>query len=134
MPQCSLLMIIEDHALPAAVEHGADLADDYRRVFAPGPAVARQELYAFGAAGRIQEKMCRPRRRGSGDVADTELGPVHAIWVAGRWLSPDSCPPAPPENNGATAWQWTHYDAVMGASPAAWLVLWDLELAGELAA
>ncbi|MCO1339736.1 hypothetical protein BJH93_12665 [Kocuria polaris] len=134
MTRCSLLMIIEDHDLPAAVEHCADLADDYRRSFAPGPIVARQELYAFGAAGRIQEKMRPPRRRNSGDAADTVLGPVHAIWVSGHWLSPDSCPPAPAEDNGATAWQWTHYDAVTGASPAAWLVLWDLKLAAELAA
>lgn len=134
MLQCSLLMIIEDHALPAAVDYGAALADEYRQSRVPSLPVARQELYAFGAAGRIQAKMRPPSRLGGADPAETELGSVHAVWVAGRWLTPASCPAAPPEDNGASTWQWAHYGAVMNASPTAWLVLWDLELAQEVAA
>ncbi|GHD10137.1 hypothetical protein [Zhihengliuella salsuginis] len=134
MPRCSLLMIFEDLPLPEAVGRCADLADEFRRESPFAPSVSRQELYAVGAAGRIQAKIRPPHPLVPRDAAATELGSVHAIWARGRWQTPDKCRPAPPDDNGASAWQWAHYDAVMNATPTAWMVLWDLELAGELAA
>ncbi|WP_309081176.1 hypothetical protein [Zhihengliuella sp.] len=134
MSRCSLLFVIAESPLSDAIRQSIDLAVRYREDLLLGLPVDAEELYAFGEAERIQEKIRPPRPTRSGDPAETSLGPVHAIWRDGGWLTPESCPPAPPEDNGATAWQWAHYNAVMEAPPRSYLVLWDLQLADELAA
>ncbi|GAA3698937.1 hypothetical protein GCM10022377_09930 [Zhihengliuella alba] len=134
MSRCSLLFIIDEAPLSGAIRQSIDLALRYREDFPLGLPVESEELYAFGEAERIQERIRPLRPSRSGDSAETSLGPVHAIWRGGGWLTPGSCPPPPPEDNGATAWQWAHYNAVMDAPPRSYLVLWDLRLADELAA
>lgn len=133
MPRCSLLIIVNEPTIESAIERVLELSGDYVDAI-PDMEVERQELYAFGSVERIRPHLRPPQPLSSTDSAETELGPVHAIWDGNAWLTPGTCWPAPPDDNGANAWQWTHYNAVMNAAATGFMALWDLEVAFEAAA
>lgn len=126
MSRCTLLFIIEDRLLREAIRHSLDLADEYQRLLPHVLTVSRSEIYAVGEATRIQQRTKLPRRLDDASSAATSAGAIQAVWSGGRWSTPGDCPPAPADSNGATAWQWAHYNAVMNAAGTAHLILWDL--------
>lgn len=137
MPRCTLLFVIEGELLRESIRLSLDLADDYQRLLPNVMEVTASELFAVGEAPRIQRRMRLPRPLDDVSSAATSAGSIQAIWTMSGWRTPGDCPPAPPDSNGATAWQWAHYDAVMNASPGAHLILWDLyvhHVGNELAA
>ncbi|MGJ9404370.1 hypothetical protein [Arthrobacter sp. KK5.5] len=126
MPRRTLLIILEKRLLRDAISEGLELAERYRELPPGVPEGTESELYAVGEAARIQRRTKPPRTLASPSPAGTGVGPIHAIWAGGQWLTPAGCSPAPPDANGATDWQWAHYNAVMDADRGAHLLLWDL--------
>jgi hypothetical protein len=77
------------------------------------------ELYGVALAEDLKESLRPPR---DGAVAEY----LDFICVGGTWLDPGRCPAAPPDSNGAPAWSWAYYQAVMGAPDHAYCTIWDL--------
>jgi hypothetical protein len=131
MPRCTLLIIIEDRLLREAIAESMRLVEEYQDLLPQVLETAKSELYAIGEAARIQDRTRLPKCLGSGGPAATAAGAIHALWAKGRWTTPDTCPPGPPDTNGASDWQWAHYNSVMDARPDSHLILWDLYLRTE---
>jgi hypothetical protein len=126
MPRRTLLIIVERHLLKDAIVQGLALAEGYEEMVPGSLADVRRELYAVGEAARIQRRTRLPSVLRNPSSAGTSTGAVHAMWSGGLWSTPSNCAPAPPDANGATDWQWAHYNAVMGAAPTAHFLLWDV--------
>ncbi|MGO2004480.1 hypothetical protein ACTXOR_02940 [Arthrobacter rhombi] len=137
MPRCTLLFVIEGELLRESIRASCELADEYQRLMPQVMEVSKSEIFAVGEAPRIQRRMRLPHPLDDCSSAATSAGPIHALWSPAGWWTPGDCPPAPPDSNGATAWQWAHYGTVMKASRDAHLILWDLyirHVGNELAA
>ncbi len=137
MPRCTLLFVIEGELLRESIRASCELADEYQRLMPHVMEVSKSEIFAVGEAPRIQRRMRLPHPLDDRSSAATSAGPIHALWSPAGWRTPGDCSPAPPDSNGATAWQWAHYGTVMKASRDAHLILWDLyirHVGNELAA
>jgi hypothetical protein len=77
------------------------------------------ELYGVATASDLKDNLRPPR---DGAVAEY----LDFICVDGTWLHPGDCPVAPPDSNGAPAWAWAYYQAVMGADDQAFCTIWDV--------
>ncbi|MBG6085320.1 hypothetical protein [Zhihengliuella flava] len=133
MARRSLLIIVNEPVLDTAMgrvlEHAAEYVDTFGDLD-----IEHQELYAVSSVSRLRKTLRPPRPLNSHDPAATEYGPIHAIWDAGRWLTPGTCPAAPPDHRGATPWQWAHYRALQQGPSGGYVALWDLGVAEESAA
>jgi hypothetical protein len=77
------------------------------------------ELYGVAKASDLKDNLRPPR---DGAVAEY----LDFICVEGVWLHPGDCPMAPPDSNGAPAWAWAYYQAVMGLDDGAFCTIWDV--------
>ncbi|GAA3674050.1 hypothetical protein GCM10023081_10500 [Arthrobacter ginkgonis] len=128
MPRSTLLLIIEGRPLRDSIRVSLELAEEYEGLYLGSVETLKSEPFAFGEAARIQQRIKLPRALADPGSSATSAGPLDAIWAAGLWTTPGTCPPAPPDSNGATGWQWAHYNAVMAAAPKDHFILWDLYL------
>ncbi|MFC7401160.1 hypothetical protein [Citricoccus sp. GCM10030269] len=77
------------------------------------------ELYGVASVEDLKESLRPPR---DGAIADY----LDFICADGTWMNPGDCPMAPPDSNGAPAWSWAYYQAVMGAPDGSFCTIWDL--------
>ncbi|MGG5752973.1 hypothetical protein ACQ3I4_10140 [Zafaria sp. Z1313] len=137
MATSTLLVIVEGSGLRDALRRGKTAAEGYLTGLPGVVEGGGTRLTAVSGAARIQARLALPRRLDDPSSAATAFGHVHALWKDGLWTTPGSCGPAPPDSNGATAWQWAHYAALASADPEAVLLLWEAyfdDLAGWAAA
>jgi hypothetical protein len=126
MERQTALLITEGLKLNDAIDRGTELVDG---LLAGLPFVhdpSRTQLYAVGLAGSLRAKLSLPRKLPTANPFETATGPLCFIWTGGAWFTPDDCPPAPWDDNEASAWQWLHYNAMHGAAPDAACLLWDI--------
>jgi hypothetical protein len=126
MVRHTALVITAELPLDAAIRRSIRLVDGLLEnlPFAHDP--SRTELYAVGMAGRLRAKLPLPRKLPGADPSETSSGPLRFIWSRGTWFTPGSCPPAPCDDNGATAWQWLHFNELHRAPPDSVCFLWDI--------
>jgi hypothetical protein len=120
------LVITAGLPLKAAIRHSMRLIDDLLEGLPYAHDPSRTELYAAGMAGTLRAKLALPRRLPGADPFETSSGPLRFIWSGGTWFTPGSCPPLPCDDNGATAWQWLHFNALHRVPPDSACFLWDI--------
>ncbi|MBB5596992.1 hypothetical protein [Neomicrococcus lactis] len=126
MGRYTLLLVIENCILRDAIALTTTLSADYTRRFPETVEVVDTEIYAVGVARPIQERLRVPRALEEPSESGTVQGQVHAIWKNDKWFYPDQCPSAPDDHNGATAWQWTHFDVISSADPESFMFVMDV--------
>jgi hypothetical protein len=126
MGRYTLLLVIENCILRDAIAMTNTLSSEFTRRFPDSTEIIDTEIYAVGVARPIQERMHLPRPLEDSSPAATAQGTLHGIWKGNKWVYPHRCPSAPPESNGATAWQWAHYNAIASADPEAFLFVFDI--------
>lgn len=115
----TVMVVVERPDPEEALEESMDWVQAFERDCGLALEPGATELYAVASALDLKENLRPPR---DGAVA----GHLDFICVGGRWLEPGDCPPAPPDSNGAPAWAWAYYQAVMGAPDDAVCTIWDL--------
>lgn len=128
MTRCTLLLITNGESGRRALSEGMLLAERYVDALPMDLAITNSVPFAIAPAPRIQEHVSYPVPLNDPSAAATAVGPLQAIWNGHRWLTPGSCPPKPLEDNGATEWQWAHYNAVLEAPGNSMMLLWDVFL------
>ena len=126
MGRYTLLLVIENCILRDAIALTNSLSAEYSRRFPTTTEVIDTEIYAVGVARPIQERLSVPRPLEDDAPQATAQGTLHAIWKANRWFYPHRCPLPPLDHNGATAWQWTHYNAIASADPEAFMFVFEI--------
>ena len=126
MTRCTLLLITTGESGRKALSEGMLLAERYVDGLPMDLAITESMPFAIAPASRIQERVSYPRPLDDPSAAATAVGPLQAIWNGAAWLTPGSCPPKPPTDNGATEWQWAHYNAVLQAPSDSMMLLWDV--------
>lgn len=126
MSRCTLLLITTGESGRKAISEGMLLAEKYVDGLPVDLAITSSVPFAIAPAKRIQQHVSYPTRLDDAAEAATAVGPLQAIWNGTKWLTPGFCPPKPAEDNGATAWQWAHYNSVLQASEDALMLLWDI--------
>ena len=126
MTRCTLLLITTGDSGRKALSEGMLLAERYVDGLPVDLAITESQPFAIAPAFRIQQRMSYPAPLDDPSAAATAVGPLQAIWNRSRWLTPGSCPPRPSDDNGATEWQWAHYNAVLQAPAESLLLLWDI--------
>lgn len=126
MARCTLLLITTGDSVRRALAEGMMLADKYVNSLPVDLSITQSCPFAMAPSETIRAKVTYPRRLATPDSAATSVGALQAIWDGRRWLTPGHCPPAPPEANRATEWQWAHYNAVLNAREGSYMLLWDV--------
>ncbi|EMY35766.1 hypothetical protein D477_002461 [Arthrobacter crystallopoietes BAB-32] len=133
MERQTALIVIEGRFLDAAIHRSRKLVDGLVAELPYACQPPGDGLYAVGMAGSLRTKLPLPRDLARAGPYETASGPLHFIWAAGSWFQPETSPPPPIDANGATAWQWLHYNVLHDAEPSAVCLLWEifpLEAAG----
>lgn len=126
MTRCTLLLITSGESGRKALSEGMLLAERYVEALPLDLTIVESTPFALAPAKRIQERVSFPVALEDTTAAATAVGQLQAIWNGRRWLTPGSCPAKPPEDNGATEWQWAHYHAVLEAPDDSIMLLWDI--------
>src|SRR4051794_32072386 len=107
MSRRSALIVIDEAAVDNAMSRTVQLLDGLLKDpagQAAGHGPYRRELYAAAEAASLKRELSLPNGRPDDGPYATSIGTLHYIWSEGNWFTPASCPPAPPEDNGASAW------------------------------
>ena len=126
MARCTLLFITTGDSVRRALAEGIVLAEKYVNSLPVDLSITQSCPFAMAPSETIRKKASYPRRLAVSDSAATSVGALQAIWDGRLWLTPGRCPPAPADSNGATQWQWAHYNAVLNARPGSYMLLWDI--------
>ncbi|PQZ96175.1 hypothetical protein CQ018_02540 [Arthrobacter sp. MYb227] len=126
MSRCTLLLITTGESGRKAMSEGMLLAERYVDGLPVDLAITDSVPFAVAPAQRIQQRISYPIQLDDASEAATAVGPLQAIWDGKKWLTPGFCPPKPLDDNGATSWQWAHYNAVLQAPEDALMLLWDI--------
>lgn len=129
MARCTLLLITSGVSGRRALAEGMMLAEKYVDSLPVDLSITQSCPFAIAPSETIREKVSYPQRLPDPDSAATSVGALQAIWNGRTWLTPGHCPPAPPDSNGATEWQWAHYNAVLNARAGTCMLLWDVYVA-----
>ena len=111
--------LILTHQLDAeeSLERSIALLDDLfsKLPFIPDP--GRTELHAVAP-----------------ELAATPAGDVHHLFDGQSWHTPEQCPPAPMDSNGATGWQWLYFNTLHNTDASTICYLWDIHALGARSA
>lgn len=126
MTCCTVLIVTSGLELDAALSQSIALIAelDGKLPFARDP--SRTELYAVGEGNQLKGKLGLPHGKPSAGASATHIGDVHYIWSSGAWFTPSDCPPAPPDHNDASAWQWLYYNVMHSTAKKSYCFLWDV--------
>ena len=128
--------LILTHQLDAeeSLERSIALLDD---LFSKLPFIAdpgRTELHAVAPATALKEKLVLPRGQHGEELAATPAGDVHHLFDGQSWHTPEQCPPAPMDSNGATGWQWLYFNTLHNTDATTICYLWDIHALGARSA
>ena len=128
--------LILTHQLDAeeSLERSIALLDD---LFSKLPFIAdpgRTELPAVAPATALKEKLVLPRGQHGEELAATPAGDVHHLFDGQSWHTPEQCPPAPMDSNGATGWQWLYFNTLHNTDASTICYLWDIHALGARSA
>lgn len=126
MTRCTLLLITSGESGRKALSEGMLLAERYIDGLPIDLAITESMPFAIAPAFRIQQRISYPAPLDDTTAAATAVGPLQAIWNRRRWITPGTCQPSPMDDNGATEWQWAHYNAVLRAPQESLMLLWDI--------
>lgn len=134
MNRHSALIIIDDvpdhtgetSPLNAALKDSRNLVDDLfaGRTVLENPSMP--DLAAVGTGETIKREFGLPHGDPEHGPAMTPLGEIHHLFKDGVWYTPNACPPAPPDDNGATPWQWLFYNVMLDIEDFAFCFIWDV--------
>ena len=126
MERQTALIVIEGLFLDAAIHRSRKLVDSLAAELPSACRPPGDGLYAVGMAGSLRARLPLPRQLARPGPYETATGPLRFIWSAGTWFQPETAPPAPFDDNKATAWQWLHCNVLHTAAPSAVCLLWEI--------
>jgi hypothetical protein len=126
MERQTALILTEGSTIDDAVVLSTALIEELVEELPFGHDSSRTELYAVGRAASLRSKLDLPRGNAGDDPYATINGKLHHIWCRGSWYTPGSCPPAPADNNGASAWKWLHFNLMHAVEADATCFLYDI--------
>lgn len=117
--RATLMVVVEQDEPEQALRESLEWVHAFERDCGLVVDTEATELYGVALAEDLKDSLRPPRDASVAEHLDF-------ICAEGRWLNPGTCPLAPPDSNGAPAWAWAYYQAVMGAPDSAYCTIWDL--------
>lgn len=117
--RATLMVVVEQDEPEQALHDSLEWVNAFERDCGLVVDTEATELYGVALVEDLRDCLRPPRDASVAEHLDF-------ICANGRWLHPGNCPVAPPDSNGAPAWAWAYYQAVMGASEHAYCTIWDL--------
>ena len=112
-------------ALTEAATRSAGLLDRLVSDLAAVHDPSTTELVAVGPGQTIKREFDLPGDSPQYGPATTPLGEIQHLYKDGKWYTPQDCPPAPADNNGASPWQWLFYNLMQEVDETNMCFLWD---------
>lgn len=117
--RATLMVVVEQDEPEQALRDSLEWVQAFERDCGLVVDTEATELYGVARAEDLKDSLRPPRDASVAEHLDF-------ICAHGRWLNPGDCPVSPPDSNGAPAWAWAYYEAVMSAPDHAYCTIWDL--------